>query len=112
NPAYNLPIGYRLKGSLDPQALENSFNAVIQRHEGLRTTFAVQDGEPMQLIQPELRININLTSLVELTGEECENRLQALASEESVKSFDLSRLPLIRVSLFKLDETEHVLIIN
>src|SRR2546423_13453287 len=47
NPAYNLPIGYRLKGKLDSTALENSFNAVIQRHEGLRTTFAVQDGVPM-----------------------------------------------------------------
>ena len=46
------------------------------------------------------------------TGAEREDRLQALASEESVKPFDLSRLPLIRVSLFKLSEAEHVLIIN
>src|SRR5882762_249481 len=112
NPAYNVPYGYRLRGSLDLPALEDSFNEVIERHEPLRTTFAVKDGEPLQLIHPELKITIKVTALDHLTGEECENRLQALASEESVKSFDLSRLPLIRVSLFKLAEAEHALIIN
>src|SRR5882762_2599982 len=112
NPAYNVPYGYRLRGSLDLPALEDSFNEVIERHEPLRTTFAVKDGEPLQLIQPELKITIKVTALDHLAHEERENRLQALASEESVKSFDLSRLPLIRVSLFKLGEAEHVLIIN
>ena len=112
NPAYNLPNGYRLHGPLNLTALEDSFNEIIKRHEGLRTTFAVKDGEPLQLIHPDLKIKINVTELDHLTGEECENRLQALASEESVKSFDLSRLPMIRVFLFKLGEAEHVLIIN
>ena len=112
NPAYNMPNGVRLRGPLDPQALENSFNKIIQRHEVLRTTFAVQDGEPLQFIHPELKINIPVTKLDHLAGQERENRLQALASEESFKSFDLSRLPLIRVSLFKLGEAEHVLLIN
>jgi amino acid adenylation domain-containing protein len=112
NPAYNLPYGYRLRGRLDSGALEDSFNAVIKRHEALRTTFAIKDGEPLQLIHPELKISLNVTALDHLAGEEREDRLQTLASEESVKSFDLSRLPLIRVSLFKLGEAEHVLIIN
>ncbi len=112
NPAYNQPFGYRLRGPLDSTALEGSFNEVIKRHEGLRTTFAIKDGEPLQLIHPELKITIKVTALDRLAGEERENRLQSLASEESVKSFDLSRLPLIRVSLFKLGEAEHVLIIN
>ena len=112
NPAYGQPNGYRLRGALDRTALEDSFNAVIKRHEALRTTFAVKDGEPLQLIHPELKIRINVTALDHLTGEECEHRLQALASEVSVESFDLSRLPLIRVSLFKVGVAEHVLIIN
>ena len=112
NPAYNLPYGFRLRGQLKLTALEDSFNEVIKRHEALRTTFAVKDEEPLQLIHPELKIKINVTELDHVAGEERENRLQALASEVSVKSFDLSRLPLIRVSLFKLGEAEHVLIIN
>jgi len=112
NPAYNQPFGYRLRGPLDSTALEHSFNEVIKRHEGLRTTFAIKDGEPLQVIHPELKITIKDTALDDLPGQERENRLQVLASEESVRSFDLSRLPLIRVSLFKLGEAEHVLIIN
>ena len=112
NPAYNVPNGYRLRGPLDVMALEDSFNEVIKRHEALRTTFGIKDGEPLQFIHPELKINLNVTELNHLSDEESENRLQALASEESVKPFNLSRLPLIRASLFKLAEAEHVLIIN
>jgi amino acid adenylation domain-containing protein len=112
NPAFNLPVGFRLRGPLNATALEYSFNEVIKRHEGLRTTFAFGDGHPLQVIHPDLKINLNVTKLDHLTGEECENRLQDLASEVSLTSFDLSRLPLIRVSLFKLGEAEHILIIS
>ena len=112
NPAYNVPVGYRIKGALNVTALEHSVNEIIKRHEVLRTTFAVKDGDPLQLIHPALTIKITVTGLDHLPGEEREDRLQALASEESVRSFDLSCLPLIRVSLFKLGEAEHVVIIN
>src|SRR5437879_5900637 len=63
NPAYNMPNGFRLRGSLDVAALEASFNEVIKRHEVLRTTFAVQDGEPLQLIHPEVTFKIDVTRL-------------------------------------------------
>src|SRR5439155_19951975 len=112
NPAYNVPHGYRLRGPLDLRALEASFNEVLKRHEALRTTFVTQAGEPEQHIHPELTIAINVAELDHLPAEEREDRLQALASEESIKSFDLSVLPLIRASLFKLAQAEHVLIIN
>src|SRR5688572_17590819 len=112
NPAYNVPHGYRLRGPLDLRALEDSFNEIIKRHEVLRTTFVMEDGEPQQRIHLEFAIRIDFTALDHLPREQCEERLQTLASEESIKPFDLSRLPLIRVSLFKLAEVEHVLIIN
>jgi amino acid adenylation domain-containing protein len=112
NPAYILSVGQRLRGPLDLTALENSFNEVIKRHEVLRTTFLVEDGEPLQRIHPELKITIKVSALDHLTGEEREAKLQALASEESLRSFALTQLPLIRASLFKLGEAEQVLIIN
>src|SRR2546421_1887848 len=112
NPAYNLPNGYRLRGPLDVTALEHSVNEIIKRHEVLRTTFALQDGEPVQRIHPELTVTIDVTALDHLTADERERRLHALASQESVRAFDLSRLPLIRVSVFKLGAAEHVLILN
>ncbi len=97
---------------MDVQALEDSFNEVIKRHEGLRTTFGVKDDEPQQFVHPGLKINLFVTELDHLIGEECEERLQFLASQLSITPFDLSRLPLIRVFLFRLGEAEHVLVIN
>src|SRR5947207_15274102 len=102
NPAYNLPNAYRLRGALDVTALERSINEIIKRHEVLRTTFALQDGEPVQRIHPGLTITIDLPALDHLTADEPERRLQALASQESVRGLDLSRLPLLRVSVLKL----------
>jgi hypothetical protein len=109
NPAYNLPVGYRLHGCLDASALERSFNEVICRHEILRTTFAVENDEPVQRIHSECKIQINI---VKLDSSTAESRVQVLATEQGLKSFDLSRLPLIQVSLFRLGETEHILIVN
>lgn len=112
NPSHNLPVGFRIRGQLDVGLLEYSFNAIVQRHEALRTTFAVKDGEPIQVIHPECRIKIAVIELAHLPVDEGEIKLQKLASKESVELFDLSRLPLIRVSLFKLGDTDHVLVIN
>ena len=112
NPAYNMPYGFRLRGALDVRALEDAFNAVIGRHEILRTTFAVRDGEPMQRVHDGLRVAIRLTDLGRLDAKERERRLHALATEESVAPFELSRLPLVRVALFRLGAGEHVLLVN
>src|SRR6266516_5352402 len=87
NPAYNLPYGYRLRGRLDPAALEEAFNEVIKRHEVLRTTFVIKDGGPQQRIHPNLTIRINITALDHLPAAQREGRLQALASQESVEPF-------------------------
>jgi thioesterase domain-containing protein/acyl carrier protein len=112
DPSHNLPVGFRIKGQLDVGLLEDSFNAIVRRHEALRTTFAVMDGEPIQVIHPECRIKIRIIELDHLPVDEGEIRLQKLASKESVESFDLSRLPLMRVSLYKLGEIDHVLVVN
>jgi hypothetical protein len=112
NPSHNLPVGFRIRGQLDVGLLEDSFNAIIKRHEVLRTTLAVKDGEPIQVIHPECRIKIVVIELAHLPNDEREIELQKLAAKESVESFDLSRLPLIRVSVFRLGDTDHVLIIN
>src|SRR5262245_1909480 len=62
-PAYGLTAAYRIIGDLDVAALETSFNNVIQRHEILRTTFALNDGEPQQYIHSECKIKIVLVPL-------------------------------------------------
>ncbi len=112
NPAYNVPFGYRIKGNLDVKTLEDGFNEIIKRHEILRTTFIVKDNKPVQVIHPEFGIKVNVVGLDILSPNESEIRVHKLASEEVLKSFNLSRLPLIRATLFKLEELEHILIIN
>ena len=112
NPAYNLPYGFCLRGQLDHAALEASFNEVIKRHETLRTTFALQNGEPVQLIHSQFKIKLNLIALDHFSPDAREQVLHAMSSEESIKPFDLTRLPLLRLSLFKLGQLEHVLVIN
>lgn len=112
NPAYNLPRALRLRGRVDVPALEAAFNAVIRRHEILRTTYRAQAGEPRQFVHPDLAIRVAVTPLEHLPPDEREARAQALATEESLRSFDLSRLPLIRVHLLTLGAEEHVLVLN
>ena len=112
NPAYNIPVAYRITGPLDIGALEESFNRVIERHESWRTTFGELDGHPVQQIHAKCRMQISITDFSHLPAEQRERESHALAAEEAVKPFDLHRLPLLRVSLFKLGENEHVILIT
>ncbi|HET7132460.1 MAG TPA: condensation domain-containing protein, partial [Gammaproteobacteria bacterium] len=112
SPAYNLLRGLRLRGRLDIGILESAFNAVIRRHEVLRTTFTAEDGEPVQCVQPELTIRIGVTSLERFPAEERETKAQSLATAESLRPFDLSQLPLLRAAVFTLTAAEHILIVN
>src|SRR5207302_11505918 len=61
NPAYNIAVRFRLKGPLDVALLERAFNAIIARHEVLRTTFTTHQGQPVQVIAPVLAITVAVT---------------------------------------------------
>jgi len=111
-PAYGLAVAYRLKGQLDVAALEASFNEVIKRHEILRTTFALNEGEPLQCIHCEYKIKIRVVRVDQMPRAESEETIRLLARNEATTSFDLSQLPLVRLVVFKLSELENVLLIN
>ena len=55
---YNMPAALRLRGELDGGALERAIKTIVERHESLRTHFAEVDGEPVQVIEPALRIEM------------------------------------------------------
>src|SRR5437879_2688579 len=65
SPLYNLPLALRLTGPLDFSALKRSFEAVVARHELLRTTFGSQGGKPFQVIAARLSADLPLTDLRE-----------------------------------------------
>jgi amino acid adenylation domain-containing protein len=109
DPSYNMAGALRLKGRLDAEALERSFNQVVARHEVLRTAFVEVDGEPVQVVEPALRLTLPALDLSALPEGPKRERLEALLREEAERPFDLMRCPLLRLRLLRLDEDEHVL---
>jgi amino acid adenylation domain-containing protein len=112
NAIYNIFQGLRLEGKLNIEALEKAVNALIVRHETLRTGFLSSEGEPVQIILPQLTLTIPVTDLGELSLEEQGLQVQHLVTQESHKPFDLKNPPLLRVSLFRLGATTHVLLLT
>ena len=111
NPKYNISVAYRLTGVLDRDALQRSFNEMVERHEALRTIFTTdEDGRPVQEILPGVSVPLETIDLTHLTDAEREERVQQLASQEMRHPFDLSRGPLLRTMLLRLGPEKHVLI--
>src|SRR5205807_10011281 len=100
--AYNMPTSVQLNLSHDVEALERSLNALIVRHEVLRTTFAAVDGQPMQLIAPSLKVPLPVVDLSSLSEDQLEAKALYLANREAQSPFDLAKGPLLRTSLLKL----------
>ncbi|HEX7241395.1 MAG TPA: condensation domain-containing protein, partial [Longimicrobiaceae bacterium] len=105
--AYNMPFALRLRGSLDAAALRASLDALVRRHETLRTTFEERDAGPVQVIHPPAPVPL---PAVDLRGlPEPEREAEALAGEEALRPFDMARGPLVRSTLLRLGEADHVL---
>jgi len=108
--AYNVTEAFRLQGQLDVTALAQSFSEIVRRHEILRTTFQVINGEPRQVVGPPQSITPEVIDLTHLPPSERNATAQRLIDEEAVQLFDLTRGPLLRVKLLQVDATEHILI--
>ncbi|MCU0286784.1 MAG: amino acid adenylation domain-containing protein [Acidobacteria bacterium] len=122
---YNMPGVMILLGQLDRVKFEESFKKLIQRHESLRTSFHMLDEEPVQRIHDEVEFEITYKDLAVNGGEE---KTEVFGSpgtffqkglwppEAIIKSFiqpfDLSKAPLLRVSLIKESAQKHILLID
>src|SRR5437763_465999 len=111
NPAYNLVSTVSLRGKLDASALERSFSEVVRRHEALRTTFDIRDGEPVQAITPPQPLRLNIVDITHLPEAERDGRIRSLIHEQTQASFDLRRGPLLRTTLVRLSDDEHILLL-
>jgi amino acid adenylation domain-containing protein len=108
---FNIPAVYRLKGPLDVAALERSLNQVVERHEALRTTFPMVNGQNVQFISPSISIKLETSDLGNLPGEDRDAEIRKLAREEAEQPFDLANGPLFRVKLLRLGDQDHVLLV-
>ncbi|MFJ2545441.1 non-ribosomal peptide synthase/polyketide synthase [Pseudomonas sp. NPDC087612] len=105
--AYNQLAVLRLRGQLNVESLRQSFEALVTRHEVLRTRFVLQDGQVLQQVEAVARFELQL---LDFSGENG----QALADQEierqARQAFDLEQGPLLRATLLRLDAEQHVLL--
>ncbi|HEX8274264.1 MAG TPA: non-ribosomal peptide synthase/polyketide synthase [Longimicrobiaceae bacterium] len=107
--AYNMAFALRLRGAPDVAALRGSLDALVRRHEALRTTFAARDGRPVQTIHPPAPVPLPVLDLGLLSGSAREAEAERRVAEEALRPFDLETGPLLRSALLRLDDADHVL---
>lgn len=109
---YNVPAAIHLTGSLNVTALEESLNQVVHRHEVLRTRFAAVEGQPFQVILPQLSLPLTMIDLRAIPADLRQAEARRLATQEAQRPFDLAAGPLLRVTLLQLDEAEYVALLT
>jgi amino acid adenylation domain-containing protein len=112
NPVYNVAHIVRMAGSLNVSSLEKSLNEIVSRHDTLRTSFQTVNDQPVQVITPALTLPLSFKDLTSLPELERESEARRLATEEVKRPFQLSTGPLLRAALFKLNDDDHVLVLN
>ncbi|MBO1049496.1 MAG: AMP-binding protein [Dolichospermum sp. DEX182a] len=109
---YNIPAAVSITGNLDINALEQALSEIVHRHEILRTSIQTVNGRPIQIIAPEVTINIQLVDLQQLLNPQHETFLEQQIQLEAIAPFDLETAPLIRFSLLQLSTREYVLLLT
>jgi amino acid adenylation domain-containing protein len=109
---YHLLYALHFDGSLNLSALEQSLNEVLRRHESLRTSFVMVDGEPMQAVARELKLEVPLIDLTGLGKDEAEAEARRWWQVEGERPFDLAAGPLLRAHLLRLSADANALVIT
>ncbi|WP_446332986.1 amino acid adenylation domain-containing protein [Burkholderia pseudomallei] len=104
--AYHMSGAVRLDGPLNREVLQRALNRIVMRHEALRTCFAREEGEPIQVIQPHADLTVSYHDLRE--AEQSEQRAKDLSQAHASAPFDLSRDLPVRVLLLQLEDEAHV----
>jgi amino acid adenylation domain-containing protein len=107
-----MPYALRLRGALDVGALRASLDALVRRHEPLRTVFAERGGAPVQVIRPPAPVPLPVLELGGLPAREREREAERLAGADAMRPFDLARGPLLRSTLLRLAADDHVICFN
>ncbi|HEX2081043.1 MAG TPA: amino acid adenylation domain-containing protein, partial [Longimicrobium sp.] len=109
---YNMPWPRRLRGRLDTGALERALGELVRRHEALRTTFRPVEQGAVQIVHPAEPARLPVLDLTGLAPQAREHEARRLAQEDAERPFDLERGPLLRATLVRLSDEEHVLLLN
>jgi amino acid adenylation domain-containing protein len=109
---YNIAFTLKLTGKLDVGVLRRSIISIVERHEILRTNFIDNNGSPVQVISPHANIDLSVIDLQGLTEAEKLKQVEAIVTENSRYSFDLTTDSLLRTHLIRLGEESHLLLVT
>ncbi len=108
---YNMLYAVRFETCLNLDALVQSLNDIVRRHEPLRTTFSTTDGQPVQVIAKKMSVELPVIDLSELSPSDREQEMRSWSEREAGQPFDLAAGPLLRARLLRLADDENVLLI-
>jgi amino acid adenylation domain-containing protein/non-ribosomal peptide synthase protein (TIGR01720 family) len=109
NPAYNELASIQILGALNIEALQESLNEIVQRHESLRTSFESVEGQPTQVIHPFVTFTLPVVNLCKLP-EVQKDEVERLTTEIAQTPFDLGVAPLLRGTVLQTGEQEYLLL--
>ncbi|HAM51733.1 MAG TPA: non-ribosomal peptide synthetase [Nitrospiraceae bacterium] len=109
---YNIPLAVQLTGQLNVAALQQCIGEILRRHEVLRTTFVIDNDQPIQIITSQTAFTLPQIDLSTVSEEQKQAKAQQLAREEESRPFDLVMGPLLRAVLVRLKPEEHVLLLT
>jgi amino acid adenylation domain-containing protein len=112
SPLYNVAKAFMIRGALDVTALRQALEAIIARHEALRTTFVAEDGNPVQVIGEPGAVPLSVSELSALPDAERESELHRQLTREVRRPFDLAHGVMLRGALYRLSPEEHVLLLT
>jgi acyl carrier protein len=105
--AYHIAAAVRVRTTVDAAGLQRAFQALVDRHPSLRTTFTAPQGEPLQRIHEYMEIWFK----AEDSSSWTETVLSSRLTENTQRPFNLEEGPLLRVNLFTQSEREHILLL-
>ncbi|MDZ8184102.1 MAG: amino acid adenylation domain-containing protein [Nostoc sp. ChiSLP02] len=111
-PTYNIPIVINFQGCINLVALQDSLNEIIKRHEVLRTSFVVVNGQPAQVINQAVPLTLAVEDLRSLSERQRAQTAQRLATELAQQRFELSERSLLRVKFLVLNDKNSQLLIT
>ncbi|WP_197262107.1 non-ribosomal peptide synthetase [Brevibacillus laterosporus] len=101
---YNMPVALLVEGLLDQERFERTIAQLVSRHEALRTSFELVNGEPVQRIHQHAKAEI---SLLEVEESEVEAKIRTF-----VRLFNLSLAPLLRAAVLRINPDRHILLLD
>ncbi len=111
SPLYNIVRAVQLSGSLNVEALQQSLNAIVERHESLRTVFLSVEGTPAVAIAPPQSVNLPVIDLSAIAPEKQQTEIDRLLRAEAQRPFNLTSDLMLRSTLLRLAPEEHVAIL-